>query len=54
MGLTYERWLETNIREQKQTGYAMVTVKVPRVTLPAHKCTAWLMLRARRATGFCV
>src|ERR1700678_600089 len=24
----YERWLETNIREQKQTGYAMVTVKV--------------------------
>ncbi len=25
----YERWLETNIREQKQTGYAMVTVRVP-------------------------
>src|ERR1700728_251500 len=24
----YERWLETNIREQKQTGYAMLTVKV--------------------------
>lgn len=24
----YERWLETNIREQKQTGYAMVAVKV--------------------------
>ncbi len=24
----YERWLETNIREQKQTGYAMVTVKI--------------------------
>src|SRR5579862_6049329 len=24
----YEQWLETNIREQKQTGYAMVTVKV--------------------------
>ncbi len=24
----YERWLQTNIREQKQRGYAMVTVKV--------------------------
>ncbi|HTR39262.1 MAG TPA: nitrite/sulfite reductase [Bryobacteraceae bacterium] len=24
----YERWLQTNIREQKQQGYAMVTVKV--------------------------
>jgi sulfite reductase beta subunit-like hemoprotein len=24
----YEQWLETNIREQKQTGYAMVTVKI--------------------------
>jgi len=24
----YERWLETNIREQKQTGYAMITVKI--------------------------
>ncbi len=29
----YERWLETNIREQKQTGYAMVTVKVPQGNL---------------------
>ncbi len=25
----YERWLETNVREQKQTGYAVVTVRVP-------------------------
>lgn len=24
----YERWLETNVREQKQKGYAIVTVKV--------------------------
>src|SRR5690349_2199686 len=24
----YERWLQTNIRQQKQTGYAIVTVKV--------------------------
>ena len=29
----YERWLETNIREQKQHGYAMVTVKVPQGNL---------------------
>jgi sulfite reductase beta subunit-like hemoprotein len=25
----YERWLETNVREQKQPGYAIATVKVP-------------------------
>jgi sulfite reductase beta subunit-like hemoprotein len=24
----YEHWLETNVREQKQTGYAIVTVKI--------------------------
>jgi sulfite reductase beta subunit-like hemoprotein len=29
----YERWLETNIREQKQRGYAMVTVTVPQGNL---------------------
>ncbi|HUA20438.1 MAG TPA: nitrite/sulfite reductase [Bryobacteraceae bacterium] len=29
----YERWLQTNIREQKQPGYAMVTVKVPQGNL---------------------
>jgi sulfite reductase beta subunit-like hemoprotein len=32
-GAAYERWLETNIREQMQTGYAMVTVKVPQGNL---------------------
>jgi sulfite reductase beta subunit-like hemoprotein len=25
----YDRWIETNVREQKQTGYAVVTVRVP-------------------------
>ncbi len=25
----YEEWFETNVREQKQTGYAVVTVRVP-------------------------
>ena len=29
----YERWLETNIREQKQPGYAVVTVTVPQGNL---------------------
>ena len=29
----YERWLETNIREQKQTGYSVVIVKVPQGNL---------------------
>ena len=29
----YERWLETNVRQQKQNGYAMVTVKVPQGNL---------------------
>jgi sulfite reductase beta subunit-like hemoprotein len=29
----YERWLETNIREQKHPGYAVVTVKVPQGNL---------------------
>ena len=29
----YERWLETNIREQKQPGYAIVTVRVPQGNL---------------------
>src|SRR5438874_6655770 len=31
----YERWLETNVREQKQTGYAIATVKVPQGNLEA-------------------
>ncbi|MFN3322030.1 MAG: nitrite/sulfite reductase [Bryobacteraceae bacterium] len=29
----YDRWLETNIEEQKQTGYAMVTVSTPQGNL---------------------
>ncbi|HTW65520.1 MAG TPA: nitrite/sulfite reductase [Bryobacteraceae bacterium] len=33
----YERWLETNIREQKQTGYAMVTVKIAQGNLTGNQ-----------------
>ena len=29
----YDRWLETNIREQKQAGYAVVTVRTPQGNL---------------------
>jgi sulfite reductase beta subunit-like hemoprotein len=29
----YDHWLQTNVREQKQTGYSMVTVKVPQGNL---------------------
>src|SRR5208337_3334401 len=32
-----ERWLETNIREQKQTGYAMVTVKIAQGNLTGNQ-----------------
>lgn len=33
----YDRWLQTNIREQKQPGYAIVTVKVPQGNLTGHQ-----------------
>ncbi len=33
----YERWLQTNIREQKQRGYAIVTVKVAQGNLTGHQ-----------------
>ena len=36
-GADYEQWLETNIREQKQTGYAMVTVKVDQGNLTGNQ-----------------
>ena len=31
----YDRWLKTNVREQRQTGYAMVTVRVDQGNLTA-------------------
>ena len=33
----YEEWLNTNVREQKQRGYTMVTVKVPQGNLSGHQ-----------------
>jgi sulfite reductase beta subunit-like hemoprotein len=36
----YERWLSTNVRGQKQTGYAIVTVKVPQGNLTGKQMLA--------------
>jgi sulfite reductase beta subunit-like hemoprotein len=33
----YESWLETNLREQRQSGYAVVTVKIPQGNLTSHQ-----------------
>lgn len=33
----YDRWLETNVEEQKQTGYAMVRVRVDQGNLSSHQ-----------------
>jgi len=31
----FDRWLETNVREQKQTGYSIVTIRVPQGNMVA-------------------
>ena len=49
----YERWLETNIREQKQTGYAMVTVKVPQGNLTGDQMHGLAHIARRQATACC-
>jgi sulfite reductase beta subunit-like hemoprotein len=36
----YERWLRTNVREQKQTGYSLVTVRVSQGNLTAEQMFA--------------
>ncbi len=36
----FDAWLETNVREQKQTGYAVVTVKVPNGNLTGDQMRA--------------
>jgi sulfite reductase beta subunit-like hemoprotein len=36
----FERWVETNVREQKQTGYFVVTVKVPQGNLTGDQMRA--------------
>ncbi|HEU0122274.1 MAG TPA: nitrite/sulfite reductase [Bryobacteraceae bacterium] len=36
----FDRWLETNVREQKQTGYSIVTVRLPQGNLDAAQMRA--------------
>src|SRR5579864_4582858 len=45
----YERWLQTNIRRQKQTGYAVVTVKVAQGNLTGHQMRG--LANLSRSTG---
>src|SRR5579864_2812231 len=45
----YERWLETNIREQKQKGYAIVTVKIAQGNLTGDQMRG--LARLARTTG---
>jgi sulfite reductase beta subunit-like hemoprotein len=45
----YDRWLQTNIRQQKQTGYAIVTVKVSQGNLTGDQMRA--LARISRNAG---
>jgi sulfite reductase beta subunit-like hemoprotein len=40
----FDRWLESNVREQKQTGYAIVTVRLPQGNLVASQMRALAQL----------
>ena len=48
----YERWLETNIREQKQPGYAIVTVKVPQGNLTGDQMRGLARIAADAGDGY--
>ncbi len=49
---SYERWLETNIREQKQPGYAIVTVKVMQGNLVASQMRGLANIARDAGDGF--
>ena len=40
----FDRWLESNVREQKQTGYAIVTIRVPQGNMVATQMRALAQL----------
>jgi sulfite reductase beta subunit-like hemoprotein len=48
----YGRWLQTNTRPQRQTGYAIVTVKVPQGNLTAHQMRAVADLARGAGDGY--
>ena len=47
----YDRWLETNVQEQKQTGYAMVTVRVEQGNLISSQMRALAKLARDAGDG---
>lgn len=47
----YERWLETNVRQQKQKGYAMVTIKVAQGNLTGDQMRALAQLARTAGDG---
>ena len=48
----YEKWLETNIQEQKQAGYAIVTVKVDQGNLVADQMRGLAAVARTAGDGF--
>lgn len=48
----YERWLETNVSEQKQPGYAVVTVKVDQGNLIGNQMRGLADLARKAGDGF--
>jgi sulfite reductase beta subunit-like hemoprotein len=47
----YERWLETNIRSQKQSGYAIITVKVAQGNLTGNQMRALANISRQAGDG---
>ena len=48
----YDRWLETNVRRQRQNGYAVVTVKVPQGNLTSGQMRAVAGLARGAGDGY--
>jgi len=48
----YDRWLETNVRQQRQNGYAVVTVKVPQGNLTSGQMRAVAGLARGAGDGY--
>lgn len=49
----FDRWLESNVEEQRQTGYAMVTIRVPNGNLTSEQMRALAKI-AREAGDGCL
>ena len=47
----FDRWMETNVREQKQTGYAVVTVRVPNGNLTGDQMRGLADISERAGDG---